>query len=72
MIDVSRLLVYQHHFAMALLSENLLVLSLCILAAFLGAFVGARLVKKVTMRGVQKLVATMLIFIAVMLGAGWI
>jgi hypothetical protein len=70
MVDVSRLLVYQHHFATALLSENLLVLSCCIAAAFLGAFVGARLVKKVTMRSVQKIVATMLVVIAILLGAG--
>jgi hypothetical protein len=48
----------------------LLVLSCCIAAAFLGAFVGARLVKKVTMRSVQKIVATMLVVIAILLGAG--
>ncbi len=72
MVDVSRLLVYQRYFATALRSENLLVLGLCVLAAFLGAFVGARLIKKVTMRGVQKIVATMLIFIGVLLGAGLI
>lgn len=72
MIDLSRLVVYQHRFALAALSENALTLASCITAAFLGAFVGARLVEKVTMRSVQKIVATMLIAIALLLGAGLI
>ncbi|PIO49019.1 MAG: hypothetical protein CMR00_01335 [[Chlorobium] sp. 445] len=70
MIDISRLLVYQHHLAWAALSENVLTLVSCILFAFLGAFLGARLVEKVTMRGVQRTVATMLILIALLLGLG--
>lgn len=72
MIDFSRLIVYQHRFALTALSENSLTLAACVLSAFLGAFFGARLVEKVTMRGVQKIVATMLVVIALLLGAGLI
>lgn len=40
------------------------------LAAFLGTFIGARLVKKVTLRGVRLIVGVMLLVIAVALGTG--
>ena len=43
-----------------------------LLAAFLGAFAGSRLVRKVTMRSVQILVSIMLIGISIGLGAGLI
>jgi uncharacterized membrane protein YfcA len=42
------------------------------LAAFAGAFFGARLLKKVTLRGVQLTVATCMIGVGVGLAAGWI
>ena len=41
-----------------------------VLAAWLGSFVGARLVDKVTLRGVQQLVAAMLLLVALLLAAG--
>lgn len=41
-----------------------------ILAAFTGAFVGVRLIKKVTLRSVQITVGIMLIALGCLLGAG--
>jgi uncharacterized membrane protein YfcA len=41
-------------------------------AAFLGSFIGVRLVKKVTMRAIQLLVGIMLLLLGVALGAGLI
>jgi len=46
------------------------MLAIATLAAFLGALIGSRLVKKVTLRTVQLLVAVMLVSIGVLLGLG--
>ncbi len=40
------------------------------LAAFLGAFIGSRLLKKVTMQGIQIAVGTMLLLLSLALGSG--
>ncbi len=42
------------------------------LSAFVGAFLGARMMKKVTLVAVRRLVGAMLILLAVALGSGWI
>jgi uncharacterized membrane protein YfcA len=49
---------------------NLPLILVATLAAFTGAFWGSRLVKKVTLRTVQVLVAVMLFLIAILLGSG--
>jgi uncharacterized membrane protein YfcA len=46
------------------------VVAAAVVAAWLGSFVGARLIDKVTLRGVQKLVATMLLLVALLLASG--
>ncbi len=48
-----------------------LVVSAC-LAAFAGAFIGSRLLKKVTLRGLQVVVALCMIGVGAGLAAGWI
>ena len=74
-IDVSRLAVY----GVTLFSKQLAALQsqgiagLVVagsLAAFLGAFIGKRMLKKVTMRGIQVTVGVMLLLLAVALGIG--
>ena len=70
LVDLTRLSVYGSHFASAGLQQHWPLLATATVAAFLGAFVGSRLMKKVTMRAVQLLVAVMLVGIAVLLGAG--
>lgn len=72
LVDFTRLSVYASRFAAASLSENLPLLLTAILAAMSGAYLGKRLLKKVTMRNVQILVAIMLICISIALGAGLI
>jgi len=49
---------------------NLPLILIATLAAFIGAFVGSRLLRKVTLRAVQVLVAVMLFLIAILLGSG--
>lgn len=70
LVDVSRLGIYARHVTSDALAPNLSLLVTATLAAFAGAYVGSRLMKKVTMRTVQRLVAVMLVVIALLLGSG--
>jgi uncharacterized protein len=72
LVDFTRLSVYGSHFSQGGGSENLPLVATATLSAFLGAFIGNRLMKKVTMRAIQILVAIMLLGIAVGLGLGFI
>lgn len=73
-VDVSRLSVYGvSHFTrnFASLPDNTwLVVGIATVCAFLGAFVGARLIHKVTMRAVQLVVACAMIVLGSLLAAG--
>ncbi|MFO0753266.1 MAG: sulfite exporter TauE/SafE family protein [Thermodesulfovibrionales bacterium] len=71
LVDFTRLSVYGTHLASSG-SGNYLLLATATFSAFLGAFLGKRLLRKVTLRGVQMLVAVMLFVIALALGAGLI
>lgn len=72
LVDLSRLSVYASRFTSANLHENLTVLILATLAAITGAIMGKMLLKKVTYRSIQLLVAIMLILISIALGSGLI
>jgi uncharacterized membrane protein YfcA len=72
LVDLTRLGVYGAHFSEARGSENLPLLATATVSAFLGAFLGSRFMKEVTMRAIQVLVAVMLLGIAVGLGLGLI
>lgn len=69
-IDVSRLFVYSERFAAIKLGENYVLLTAVTLSAFLGAYLGRRLLKKITMTFVQITVSVLLFLIAIGLGLG--
>ena len=69
LVDVARLVIYSSHTAGMKIENIPLIVTGCI-AAFLGAFIGKRLVEKVTMEQIQKLVAVMLIILSIGLGSG--
>ncbi len=69
LVDVARLTIYGLHSASIGIQNGPLILTGCI-AAFTGAFIGKRLVEKVTMEQIQKLVAVMLIILSIGLGSG--
>ncbi|HPF12597.1 MAG TPA: sulfite exporter TauE/SafE family protein [Flavobacteriaceae bacterium] len=71
-VDFTRLSVYATRFTSSGLGDNLTLVVIATLSAIAGAFIGNRLLKKVTLKFVQTLVAVMLILISVALGAGWI
>lgn len=72
MVDVTRLGVYATRFDKAGLQDQLLLIVCATLAAITGAYLGNKLLKKVTLKFIQVLVAIMLIIIAIALGMGFI
>lgn len=76
-VDISRLIVY----GVTFFSKNFAVLQNQIgvgliiaatLTAFLGSFIGSRLIKKITFRTIQIIVGVLLLLVSVMLGIGLI
>lgn len=72
LVDMTRLSVYATRYASAGLSENMTLLITAILAALAGALIGKALLKKVTLKSIQLLVAIMLILVALALGSGFV
>lgn len=70
LIDITRLGVYAQRFAVGGLQENVGLVASATCAAFLGAYIGNRLVKKITMRTIQMVVTILLMVIAVGLIVG--
>ena len=70
LVDLTRISVYSTRFAFTYVLDNSSLLAAATLAAFLGVFFGGRLVKKVTMKTIQRLVSGMLLLLALGLGTG--
>ena len=68
-VDFTRLSVYATRFEKSGLTENLELVVLATLSAITGAFLGNRLLKKVTLKFLQVLTAILLILISIGLGA---
>jgi uncharacterized membrane protein YfcA len=69
-IDLSRLGVYFTRFSESGLYENMRLVAAATLSALVGAYVGSRLLPKVTMRSIQVIVTTLLIILSIALGLG--
>lgn len=72
MIDCSRMTVYAADILQHNLFDRIDVIVVSVLAATLGAFIGNRLLKKVTILFLQRFVASLLIFLSIALGLGWL
>lgn len=70
MIDVARLSVYSQDIIKAGTEMNYGLLAAATLSAFAGAFIGSKLMKKVTIVVLQYFVAVMLLLFSILLGAG--
>ena len=70
MIDISRMSVYFTNISKVKDSLNLNLLIVATLAAFIGVYLGNKLVKKITITTIQKIVAFMIIVFAIALGFG--
>lgn len=70
-VDLTRLAVYSGSFIQAGV-ENVELLAITVACAFAGAYLGNKLLKKVTLGGVQKLVTVLLLLLAAGIGTGLI
>jgi len=71
-VDFTRLSMYATRFSKSGLIDNLPLVLCATLSAILGAFLGLKLLKKVSLHFLQVSVAVMLILISLALGAGFI
>jgi uncharacterized protein len=71
-VDFTRLSVYATRFTKSGLTDNLTLLLCATLSAIVGAYIGNKLLKKVTLKFLHVTVAIMLIFISIALGSGLI
>lgn len=70
MVDTTRLIMYGITFDMMIVSQHSgLVITACV-ASFIGVFLGAELLKKITIRLIQRLVAVMMYTLGLLLCAG--
>lgn len=69
-VDLTRLSMYATRFAKSGLTNNLTLVICATLAGIAGAYLGNKLLKKMTLRFLQVSIAIMLIIISVALGAG--
>jgi uncharacterized membrane protein YfcA len=69
-VDFSRLSVYATRFFESGLNENKLLILCATLSAIVGAIIGNQLLKKITLKFIQKLIAFLLILISLALGFG--
>lgn len=69
-VDISRLLVYTRMFQTFNLYDKLPSLLVAILAAITGTLIGKKLLKKITFRSIQIIVAVFLILFSILLGLG--
>lgn len=69
-IDLTRLWVYFPRLGMVTVTEHGTPLLAATLSAFIGAFAGIRLIKKVTLTGLQKAVAALLLVVSLGLASG--
>ncbi|HET9431905.1 MAG TPA: sulfite exporter TauE/SafE family protein [Chitinophagaceae bacterium] len=70
LVDITRLSLYAREFTKLKGEINFSLLAAATLSAFAGAYAGNRLVKKITIRSLQLIVAIMLILFAVLLAFG--
>ncbi|MEI6021263.1 MAG: sulfite exporter TauE/SafE family protein [Bacteroidota bacterium] len=70
MIDISRLSIYAASFNQNLLEVDPILMIAATLSAFAGAFIGNRLIKKVTIQSFKYFVASTLIIFSILLASG--
>jgi len=69
-VDITRIPVYISNISAEVLDASMGVMSGAVLSAFIGAMLGKRLLKKVTLEAVQLLVGIMIMLVAIGLGLG--
>ncbi|HMG93481.1 MAG TPA: TSUP family transporter [Chryseolinea sp.] len=70
MVDISRLSIYITRFSDEVSNGNILLVIAATVSAFGGAYLGNRLLKKVTLKALQVLVTVMLVVLSILLASG--
>lgn len=70
MVDISRMLIYGFDMSQQHLQIDWLLISVASISAFIGAYLGAKLLKKVTLDFVQLVVSILLVIVAIGLISG--
>lgn len=70
LVDVTRLTLYTSHFLTAAIINNAGIISSATVCAFLGAYIGKKILPKVEYSSVRRIVAVFLMLIALGLGSG--
>jgi uncharacterized membrane protein YfcA len=70
LVDISRLTIYSDKILRSEAEVDYTLITLATLSAFIGAFFGNKLVKKITIKALQVIVAAMLIVFGILLCAG--
>lgn len=70
LVDFTRLPMYLNNNLNGVLKDNMTLITAATLSAFLGAFVGSKLIKKITVDTIQIIVSILIIFIALLLALG--
>lgn len=65
MVDLTRIPIYINKYSMSFIEDNIRVILLATIFAFLGAYIGKRYIEKVTFRAVQIIVGIFMIFIGI-------
>lgn len=71
-VDFTRLSVYATQISFSDLTNNSKLVISATTAAIFGAYLGNKLLKKVTLQFIQRIVAILLILMSIALGAGWL
>lgn len=71
-VDFTRLSVYATRINSINIENNLLLIVCSVCAAIIGAFLGNKLLKKVTLKSIQIIVAIMVILFSILLGFGFL
>lgn len=69
-VDITRLSIYYKNIVTHVDTSNILLLCVAVLSAFIGVFIGNKLVKKITIRLLQIIVAIVIFLFSILLGLG--
>lgn len=69
-IDITRLSIYSNRIINNFDQSQILLIVVAVLSAFIGVFIGSKLIKKITIKALQVFVAIMVLFFSILLGLG--
>ncbi len=72
LVDLARIAIYGTTFSWSSADENLPLVAAATLSAFIGAYLGTKLMRKITMRAVQRTVAAMLVLLGTGVALGFL